>query len=169
LAGGNGAKREGVLLLILYPTQQLAADRYEALSKTFALNADPSEANGRPVIYGTRTSALIALVSGVDSREAAVNFLSQVHYGSEVTWDAPTHDVTDPSISTIVVGAILDTGAIMLLVLTASLGFGGFRLLAKFLAPGKIFDRNAEVEILQLGINSKPIEVKDFYVLHSPR
>ena len=30
-----------VLLLILYPTQQLAADRYEALSKSFALNVDP--------------------------------------------------------------------------------------------------------------------------------
>jgi hypothetical protein len=49
------------------------------------------------------------------------------------------------------------------------LGFGGFRLLAKFLAPGKIFDRNTEVEILQLGINSKPIDVKDFYILNSPR
>ena len=63
----------------------------------------------------------------------------------------------------------MDTGAIMLLVLAASLGFGGFRLLAKFLAPGKIFDRTADVEILQLGINSKPVEVKDFYVLQTPR
>ena len=66
-------------------------------------------------------------------------------------------------------GAIVDTGAIMLLVLAASIGFGGFRLLAKFLAPGKIFDRNADIEILQLGINSKPVDVKDFYVLHSSR
>ena len=35
--------------------------------------------------------------------------------------------------------------------------------------PGKIFDRTADVEILQLGINSKPVEVKDFYVLQTPR
>ena len=166
---GKGPAGEGVLLLILYPTQQLAADRYTAMGKSFALNVDPSLANGRPAMFATRSSALIALLSGVESRETAAHFLGQIHYASLVTWDAPTHDVTDPSISTIVVGAIVDTGAIMLLVMAASLGFGGFRLLAKFIAPGKIFDRTADVEILQLGINSKPVEVKDFYVLQTPR
>ena len=166
---GNGRTSEATLLLILYPTQQLAADRYGSLGKSFALNVDSGATNGRPMLFGTRSAALIALLSGAESREAAANFLSQVHYASEVTWNEPTHELTDPTISTIVVGAILDTGAIMLLVMAASLGFGGFRLLAKVVAPGKIFDRNAEVEILQLGINSKPVDVKDFYVLHSSR
>ena len=166
---GNGRTSEALLLLILYPTQQLAADRYGALGKFFALNVDPGLAKGQPVVFGTRSSALIALLSGVESRQTAADFLSQIHYASQVTWNEPTHELTDPSISTIVVGAIVDTGAIMLLVLAASLGFGGFRLLAKFVAPGKIFDRNADVEILQLGINSKPVEVKDFYMLHTSR
>jgi hypothetical protein len=171
---GKGRPAEGLLLLVLYPTQQLAADRYNALSKTFALNADPDQAGGKPAVFGTRSSALIALLAGPElagpeSRETAANLLNQIHYASDVTWNEPTHDLTDPTISTIVVGAIVDTGAIMLLVLAASVGFGGFRLLAKFLAPGKIFDRNADVEILQLGINSKPIDVKDFYILNSSR
>jgi hypothetical protein len=166
---GKGRPAEALLLLILYPTQQLAADRYNALSKSFALNVDPGQADGRPAVFGTRSSALIALLAGVESREAASSLLNQVHYASDVTWNEPTHELTDPSISTIVVGAIVDTGAIMLLVVAASLGFGGFRLLAKLIAPGKIFDRNAEVEILQLGISSKPIDVKDFYILHSSR
>lgn len=166
---GKGSAGEGLLLLILYPTQQLAADRYTAMGKSFAINVDPGLAKGKPAMFGTRSSALIALLSGVESREAAANFLGQIHYASQVTWDEPTHDLTDPSISTIVVGAIVDTGAIMLLVIAASLGFGGFRIAAKLLAPGKIFDRNVDVEILQLGINSKPVEVKDFYVLQTPR
>ena len=165
----GGHPTEGLLLLILYPTQQLAADRYNALSKSFALNVDPELAGGKPVVFGTRSSALIALLSGVESRETAAALLNQVHYASDVTWNEPTHEVTDPTISTIVVGAIVDTGAIMLLALAASIGFGGFRLLAKILAPGKIFDRNADIEILQLGINSKPVDVKDFYILHSSR
>jgi hypothetical protein len=160
---------EGVLLLILYPTQQLAADRYNELGKSFALNVDPELAKGKPAVFGTRSSALIALLSGVQSREKAAELLNQVHYTSEVTWNEPTQNFTDPSISNIVVGAIVDTGGIMLLALAASLGFGGFRLLAKFVAPGKIFDRNSDVEILQLGINSKPVDVKDFYILQSPR
>jgi hypothetical protein len=156
-------------LLILYPTQQLAADRYNALGNTFALNAAPAQAGGKPAVFGTRSSALIALLAGAESRDTAAGLLNQIHYASDVTWNEPTHEVTDPPISTIVVGAIVDTGAIMLLVLAASLGFGGFRLLAKFVAPGKIFDRNADVEILQLGISSKPIDVKDFYILNSSR
>jgi len=167
--GAKGRPTEGVLLLILYPTQQLAADRYNALSKSFALNAEPGQAGDKPVVFGTRSSALIALLAGADSHETAANLLNQIHYSSDVTWNEATHDLTDPSISTIVVGAIVDTGAIMLLALAASLGFGGFRILAKFLVPGKIFDRNADVEILQLGINSKPVDVKDFYILNSPR
>ncbi|PYU29174.1 MAG: hypothetical protein DMG32_00725 [Acidobacteria bacterium] len=166
---GRSRPAEGVLLLILYPTQQLAADRYNALSKSFALNVEPSQAGDKPAVFGTRSSAMIALLARVDSRETAADLLSQIHYASDVTWNEPTHDLTDPSISTIVVGAIVDTGAIMLLALAASLGFGGFRLLAKFLAPGKIFDRNTDVEILQLGISSKPIDVKDFYILNFPR
>lgn len=166
---GKGAAGEGLLLLILYPTQQLAADRYAAMGKSFAINVDPDLAKDKPALFGTRSSALIALLSGVDSRAAASNFLGQIHYSSQVTWDEPTHEITDPSISTIVVGAIVDTGAIMLLVIALSLGFGGFRLLAKVIAPGKIFDRNTDVEILQLGINSKPVDVKDFYVLQTPR
>lgn len=169
LSSGRGRSAEALLLLIIYPTQQLAADRYDALSKSFALNAEPGQEGGRPAVFGTRSSALIALLAGADSRETAAELLNQVHYASQVTWNEPTHNITDPSISTIVVGAILDTGAIMLLVAAASIGFGGFRLLAKILAPGKIFDRNAEVEILQLGISSKPVDVKDFYILHSSR
>lgn len=168
-ASGGQQSGEGVLLLILYPTQQLAADRYNELGKSFALNVDAELAKGKPAVFGTRSSALIALLSGVESREKAAALLNQVHYTSEVTWNEPTQNFTDPSISNIVVGAIVDTGGIMLLALAASLGFGGFRLLAKFVAPGKIFDRNADVEILQLGINSKPVDVKDFYVLQSPR
>jgi hypothetical protein len=166
---GGQQPGEGVLLLILYPTQQLAADRYNELGKSFALNVDPELAKGKPAVFGTRSSALIALLSGVPSREKAAELLNQVHYTSEVTWNEPTQKFTDPSISNIVVGAIVDTGGIMLLALAASLGFGGFRLLAKLVAPGKIFDRNTDVEILQLGINSKPVDVKDFYILQSPR
>ena len=166
---GGQRPAEGLLLLILYPTQQLAADRYNELGKSFALNVDPELARGKAALFGTRSSALIALLSGVQSREAAAGLLNQVRYSSEVTWNEPTHNFTDPSISNIVVGAIVDTGAIMLLALAASIGFGGFRLLAKFVAPGKIFDRNTDVEILQLGINSKPVDVKDFYILQSPR
>jgi hypothetical protein len=42
-------------------------------------------------------------------------------------------------------------------------GFGGIRVLIKIFFPNKVFDREKQVEILQLGISSKPIQAKDFY------
>ena len=38
-----------------------------------------------------------------------------------------------------------------------------FAYLVKIFLPNKIFDREKQIEILQLGISSKPIKAKDFY------
>jgi len=159
---GRAQNADGLLLLVMYPTQQIAADEYGRLDRWIALNAGGPQAAGRTVAFGTRSSALIALLSGTQSREVASGFLKQVHYASDVTWNEPTHELTDPSISTIVVGAIVDTGSVMLIALAAGLGFGGLRLLLKVALPGRVFDRNDQVEILQLGLTSKPIKSQDF-------
>ena len=153
---------EALLLIATYPTQQIAAEQFAALPQWFALNAE-SGSDGRPLVFGTRSSALVALLTGTESRAAAEILLKQIHYGTDVTWNEPTHTITDPSISQIVVGAILDTGSIMMLAVAAGLGFGGFRLFIKYLLPGKVFDRSDDIEILQLGLASKPIQAKDFY------
>jgi hypothetical protein len=57
----------------------------------------------------------------------------------------------------------LGTGVILLLALAVGLGFGGIRVFLRFFLPNKIFDREKQIEILQLGIYSKPIQAKDFY------
>jgi hypothetical protein len=155
--------QEMVLLLATYPTQQIAADQYGALNKWFALNVDAAAANGRPIVYGTRMSSMVAMVAGAPSRDTAASMLGQIRYFTQVTWNEPSQNFSDPSISTIVVGAITYTGLIMMIALAAGLGFGGFRIFMKFLLPGRVFDRSRDVEILQLGLASKPVEVKDFY------
>jgi hypothetical protein len=163
---GQPKDQESTLVLALYPTQQIAADRYNQLTKWFAVNADPGDSaqvNGRPVVFGTRSSALIAVLSGTQSQPAASNFLDQIHYASAVTWNEPSHELTDPSIGTMVVGAFMGTGSIMILAVAAGIGFGGFRLLTKLVLPGKVFDSDDRVEILQLGLSSKPIRTADFY------
>jgi hypothetical protein len=160
---GQAKDENAILLLVMYPTQQVAANQYDALSHFISLNTGTSPANGRTAAYGTRSSALVALVSGVESREVASAFLNQIHYASDVTWNESSHDLTDPSISTIVIGAIVDSGSIMMLALAAGVGFGGIRLLMKLVLPGRVFDRHDSVEILQLGLTSKPVKSEDFY------
>jgi len=141
---------------------------------TFARSAQHGKAQRNRGVFIAFHREACAVAGAGDDRvpDAWGRDIVAVRFGYRVeprTWNEATHDITDPSISTIVVGAIVDTGAIMLLALAASLGFGGFRILAKLILPGKIFDRNTDVEILQLGINSKPVDVKDFYILNTPR
>ena len=160
---GQAEDREMALLLAIYPTQQVAADQFGGLAKWMALNVEPAQANGRTVVFGTRSSALVALVFGAESRDMANTLLSQIHYRSIVTWNEPSYELTDPRISTIIVGVFEGTGLIMLLAIAAGIGFGGVRILVKVFLPGRVFDRDAQVEILQLGLGSKPIDSRDFY------
>jgi hypothetical protein len=160
---GQPKENDATLVLAMYPNQQIAANEYDRLAKFVSLNASAPPTNGRTAAFGTRSSALIALLSGVESREVASGFLGQIHYASDVTWNESSHDLTDPSISAIVIGAIVDSGSIMMLALAAGIGFGGLRLFMKLVLPGRVFDRHDNVEILQLGLTSKPVNSKDFY------
>ncbi len=160
---GQPKNEDAILLLAEYPTQQLAANEYDQLGHWISLNPGAPQADGRTAAFGTRSSVLISLLSGVDSRELASGFLNQIHYASDVTWNESSHDLTDPSISTIVVGAIVDTGSLMMLAIAAGIGFGGIRLFMKLIMPGRVFDRHDSVEILQLGLTSRRVKSEDFY------
>ena len=62
-----------------------------------------------------------------------------------------------------IVGSIIGSGVICLFALIAGISFGGLRLIVKRVMPGKVFDRSEYVQILQLGLGSKPINSEDFY------
>jgi hypothetical protein len=155
--------KDVTLLISSYPTQQIAADKFAGMLRRFTFDPPGGVLPGQTVLFGKRSSSLIAVVVGAPSREAANQLLDQVQYVSEVTWNEPKHTLTDPSIGSIVVGAFLGTGVIMLLALAVGLGFGGIRVFLRFFLPNKVFDREKQIEILQLGIYSKPIQAKDFY------
>jgi hypothetical protein len=163
LARYHLAGKEATLLIVSYPTQQIAADKFAGMLRRFTFDPPGGVPPDQTVLFGKRSSSLIAVVIGAPSREAANNLLDQVQYESQVTWNEPKHTLTDPTIGSIVVGAFLGTGVIMLLALAVGLGFGGLRAVLRIFLPNKIFDREKQIEILQLGIYSKPIQAKDFY------
>jgi hypothetical protein len=160
---GRAPGQDVTLLLTLYPTQQIANSQFTALGKWMALNVDPSQAGGRKVVYGSRSSALVALVFGADSQDVANRLISQIQYHTAVTWNEPSQSFTDPSFPVMMIGVFEGTGLLMLLALAVGFGFGGFRLLMKIILPGRVFDRDSDVEILQLGLTTKPIDSRDFF------
>jgi hypothetical protein len=94
--------------------------------------------------------------------------LEQIQSGTEVTWNEPTFQFREPSIEMMIVGAIFGTGTICLFAIIAGLAFGGFRILIKRALPDKVFDRSSHLQVLQLGLASKPINADDFYGMGGP-
>ncbi|MGB6545975.1 MAG: DUF6599 family protein [Candidatus Acidiferrales bacterium] len=158
----NG-NNDAVLLLISYPTQQIAGKELDGMMRRFPIDPPGGAPAGQQVLYGRRISSLVALVIGAPTRDAANALLDQIHNNDVVTWNEPKQTYSDPSISQIVIEGIMGTGAIMLLCIAAGIGFGGLRVFVKYFFPGKVFDREKQIEVLQLGLASKPIKSKDFY------
>lgn len=153
--------QEATLLVAAYPTPQLAARKLEELSRWWPFHR--AHQDKQRAFLARRSSSLVAVVAESSSPALANSLLQQIHYQTDVTWNEPRHKLTDPSMPTIIVGTILGTGLILLFALLAGIGFGGLRLVVKYFFPGKVFDRPGRLEILQLGLSSKPIQAKDFY------
>jgi hypothetical protein len=158
--------QELTLVLVEYPTPQIASKQLETLATRFNLNstAKQSGENAKPVLFARQTSSLVALVANARSQTVADLLFQNVKYEANVTWNEPSFSLTQPGWGTIIVGIFVGTGLLCVFALASGLAFGIFRVVVKHFWPGKVFDRPNDVEILQLGISSKPIEAKDFYV-----
>jgi hypothetical protein len=154
--------RELTLLLADYPTPQSAQKRLAELRRDFHVNPDSADANASP-LFARRSITMLAIVSGARSEAEADKVLDRIQSGAEVTWNEPTFQFKEPTMGAMIVGAIEGSGVICVFALIAGIAFGGFRLITKRLFPDKVFDRSNTMQVLQLGLGSKPINAEDFY------
>ncbi len=154
--------RNATLLIADYPTPQIASSRLAKLSQTLNISGvSPAHA---PELYAKRDGTTVALLFGAPSKSSADALLAQVHSGMAVIWDAPIfHRAKQPSMETMIVGTIVGAGEICGFALLGGVLFAGLRLLIKRRWPGQVFDRPEDLEIIQLGLSSKPIRAKDLY------
>lgn len=157
LARYRAKNRVLTLVLVEFPTPQLAEAQ---LRKVTALTVSGASLSGA---IARRKFSLLSVVLQPKSPQEADALLDAVRYETQTTWNEPSHKLTDPSWGVIIVGSILSTGALMVYAFLGGLGFGVIRVVTKRFLPGKVFDRSSRLEILQLGLSSKPIQWKDFY------
>jgi hypothetical protein len=146
-----------VVLLIDYPTPQLAGLHWKHLEQAL-----PSSSNSDRTSI-ERKGTLLAIVLAPTSRAYAARLRDAVNYETQVTWNEPTHTITDPPITTVLAKIIIATGVFMLVAIVFGVAFGGVRVLMKSLFPGKVFDRPEQMDVLQLGLSGKRINSRDFY------
>ena len=154
--------RELNLLIADFPTPQTAQKKLTELQQAYHVNAADANQSGSPV-FGKRSITLLAIVFGARTQAEADKLLDQVQSGAEVTWNEPTFQFKEPPLTTMIVGAIIGTGIICCFALISGIAFGGFRIVVKRFWPDKVFDRSSSMQVLQLGLGSKPINSEDFY------
>ena len=154
--------RDETLVIADFPTPGFAIEQLADLQKQFNVNGSKADSTSPP-LFAKRDYTLLAIVSGAPTRADAKAILDQVQSGTQLTWDEPTFQFKEPSIEMMIVGSIIGAGFICGFALVAGLAFGGFRLFIKRLMPGRVFDRTDHVQVLQMGLVSKPINAEDFY------
>lgn len=157
LAKFRSDRNSGVLLLLEYPTPQLAENHLHHLEE--ALPAAAKQAG----VTIERKASMLSLVFAADSREYAQALRDEVNYETEVTWNEPSQTATDPPLVVIMVKIFLFTGLFLAIATMAGIAFGAVRILIKRLLPGKVFDRPQDIEVLQLGLSGKKIDPTDLY------
>jgi len=176
------------LLLAVYPTPQLARLKLQELVSTFGaktLDQSPPDASGTqtttlvpppsanetvgapadPPLYAERNGLMVAVVSGARDARTARTLIDRITYRTSVTWNEPSWEAKEPPFLVMIVNILIGTLLLLLYAFVAGLVFAGIRLLVKRLFPGRVFDRDTDVELIQLGLGSKPIEAKDFLSL----
>jgi hypothetical protein len=153
----HNSRDDAVLLLIDYPTPQLAGLHWKHLEQSLPASA---KATGTTI---ERKGTLLAIVLSPSNADYANRVRNAVNYETQVTWNEPTHTITDPPITTVLAKIIIATGVFMLVAIVFGIAFGGVRVLMKALFPGKIFDRPEQMDVLQLGLSGKRIKSRDFY------
>jgi hypothetical protein len=153
----RSGKDEAVLLLLDYPTPQLAELHLKHLE--IALPQSTREA-GAPI---ERKGSLLAIVLSPSSAHYAKSLRDAVNYETQVTWNEPRQTLTDPPWTSVIAQIFIGTGVFMVAAVVLGIAFGGLRVVTKILLPGKVFDRPERMEILQLGLSGKRIDPSDFY------
>lgn len=148
---------DAVLLLIDYPTPQLAEQHLRHLEQAFSPAAKQAGTRIR------RKASLLCVVLNPSSSSFGDALQSAVQYETQVTWNEPVQTITDPPILSTVGKIILLTVLLMVVAVVLGAAFGGVRVLAKIFFPGKVFDRPERMEVLQLGLSGKRIDPRDFY------
>jgi hypothetical protein len=150
-------KGHGVLLLLEYPTPNVAEQHIHHLAEVL-----PTEANrGEESIL--RKGSLLSIVLSASSPEFAKSLREASNYETQVTWNEPSQTLTDPPLMSMMVKIFIGTGVFMVAAIVLGIAFGGVRILTKRFFPGKVFDRPEQIEVLQLGLSGKPIDPTDLY------
>jgi hypothetical protein len=161
LARYNTPSGEATLMLISYPTPQLAAEHLRRIDAAHHLgqqSAGISAIEGSGTFFDKRTGPLVAVASGGISDDDAKALLGRVNYEASVTWNTPTDNQQVRDLYMLILNIVVLCAVIAAFAIVAGIAFGGVRILAKRLYPDKIFDRPEQMEFISLHLTEAAVK-----------
>lgn len=161
LAHYTTSSGEATLMLISYPTPQLAADHLKKIDTAHQLaqpQAGIATVSGSGTFFDKRTGPIVAIAAGGISDSDAKALLGKVNYEATVTWNTPTEDGQVRDLYKLILNIVVLCAILAGLAIIAGVAFGGFRILMKRLYPDKVFDRPEQMEFISLHLTETAVK-----------
>jgi len=153
---------EATLVLISYPTPQLAAEHLRRIDTAHGIaesnQGGVSNINSAGAFFDKRTGPIVAIATGGISDNDARSLLSMVNYEASVTWNTPTDNREVRDLYKLILNIVVLCAILAGLAIIAGVAFGGLRILMKRLYPDKIFDRPEQMEFISLRLTETTAE-----------
>jgi hypothetical protein len=154
----SAAAGDATLMLIEYPTPQIAAERLRQIDASHQITQQqPGVASIVDVgpFFDARTGPILVIAAGPLSRSEARSLMSSISYDADVTWNENTYVTKKDNLANFLFNAIVLCGIVVGLALVAGIAFGGFRVLVKRFFPDSVFDRREAMEFISLHLEDK--------------
>jgi hypothetical protein len=155
---------DATLMLIEYPTPQIAAEKLRQIEAAHQVTAQ--QPGTAPIVdvgpfFDKRTGPIVVIAAGPLSHREAETMLGSISYDADVTWNENTYLDKKNNLANLLFNVIVLCGIVIGLALVVGIGFGGVRILLKKIFPGRVFDRAEAMEIISLHLGEEAREVKE--------
>jgi hypothetical protein len=155
----EAAAGDATLMLIEYPTPQIAAERLRQIDASHQIaEQKPGVAAIVDVgpFFDARTGPIVVIAAGPLSKSEARSLMSSISYEADVMWNENTYVSKKDNLANFLFNAIVLCGIVVGLALVAGVAFGGLRVLVKRVFPDSVFDRREAMEIISLHLEDTP-------------
>ena len=161
LARYGTSSGEATLMLISYPTPQLAAEHLRRIDAAYHLTQPQggvSSVESAGSFSAKRTGPIVVVATGPVSDSDAKSLLGMVNYQASVTWNTPSDNPQARDLYMLILNIVILCGIVGGLAIVAGVAFGGIRILMKRLYPDKIFDRPEQMEFISLRLTEAAVK-----------
>ena len=158
VALGNYQTADGVatLMLIAYPTPQLAAEHLRRIDAANQPNPQPQP--GTPIViagpmFDKRTGPMLVIATGTISQGEARALLSAVNYEADVTWNENTYQGKKNNLGNLLLNVFLLCGILIVFAGVAGLAFGGIRIFFNHILPERVLHREKATDFISLNLS----------------